>query len=166
MADPTGSYGKFYDALYDEVKGSAALTAKYTGSGSASGQVKQGWHLWTDASTHESLIADGPVIYVEPGSLNGSPDSPDSASLECEARVIICEYFDQSSANDLITSINFVDALRQEIMSEADGTGGTSSWLPKGGNVRVTMDPPEKVDDKINEVRTVLTVRAYVPESV
>ena len=85
----------------------------------------------------------------------------------CGAEVAVVERIDQSASSDLLAPINYVDALCQEIMQESDGVpGGSGSWLsPVGGNVRIERNGPNDTD-KINEVVTLLTVRATLHEVI
>jgi hypothetical protein len=157
-----GTYSTFYTAVYNTVAGSAALAAKVT-DGLPALHVKQGRHVNTDASSHETLIAYGPVIYVLPADHSFSPHTMDSAKGELSVRVVICEQFTQSASASLVTSCDFIDALRQALLQGSDGTGGSSSWTT-GGNVRIAVQGPEVIAR--NQVETTLVITAMVPEAV
>jgi hypothetical protein len=64
--------------------------------------------------------------------------------------LLVCQAFDQSASADLITQLNFVDALRKELLTGADGTGGSSSWLSSvnAGNLRIAM---EECDNQVRD---------------
>lgn len=161
-----GTYATFIQALRDAVKNSAALAAKIT-DGLPAAHVKLGRAVNTDSGStaHAAIIAAGPVIYVRPAPESWSPRNEDTALGELAAEITICEAFDQSGSDDLLTALNFVDALRQELLSGADGTGGSASWAAGGGNVRIGVDGPHG-NEGYNEVHTHLRITATVPEAV
>jgi hypothetical protein len=161
----TGAYAQFLNDLDAEIKASAALASKVS-SGTPADHVKLGMHLWTDASKADTLIANGPLHYLVPAPYSASPRSMDKARLEFSATLHIHEKFDQSASNTLLTAINYVEALRQELMSEADGTGGTASWLTRGGNLEVRVTGPRKHESKQDRLVTEIEISCVWPEDV
>jgi len=163
----TGTYGKFLENLYDEICNSAALDAAVA-SGTPSNHVRLGREIEKagDSPTRAELIAVGPVIEIIPQPCEFAPHTEQHAAGELRATVVIHQAYDQSDSATLIAQINFLDALRQELLQGADGTGGAASWLDRGGNVRIAVDGPHDSGQPVDELITEMTVTAFWPEDV
>ena len=162
-----GAYATFLGNLYAEVRNSAALAAKVS-AGTPADHVKLGrfLNIDSDSERHAALVANGPVIYVRPRPYEAGPGSTDSARCRFSAELEIYEGYDQSGADDLLTAVNFVEALRQEIMSESDGLGTGASWLSCGGGVGMEVDGPHERAGLRDQLVTSVTLSAAWPESV
>ncbi len=161
----TGAYAQFISDLYDEVRNSAALVAKVT-SGTPTDHVKLGrfLNIDTDSKRHAALIANGPVIYLEPRPYSKAPRSGDHNRCEFSAVLQIFEAYDASAADTLITALNFVEALTREIMAESDGAG--ASWAACGCDVRVSIDGPREIAGLRDELVTSVSIAANWTEEL
>jgi hypothetical protein len=159
-AGGNGTYTAYAYAVFSKIAGSSALAAKVT-DGLPAVHVKLGRYIHTDADAADALLEFGPVHYVMPAAGHWSPHSMDSSKGELAVAVTILETFDQSASADLLTHLRYIDALRKEILTGADGTGGSASWTP-GGSVRINVEGPTVIAR--NTLATTLLISAMVPE--
>lgn len=161
----TGAYAQFISDLHDEVRNSAALAAKVT-SGAPADHVKLGrfLNIDTDSKRHAALIANGPVVYLEPRPYSKAPRSGEHNRCKFSAVLQVFESYDASTADTLITALSFVEALTREIMAESDGAG--ASWAASGCDVRVSIDGPREIAGLRDELVTSVSITANWTEEL
>jgi hypothetical protein len=155
-AGAAASYTQFLADLYAAVGASATLATACT-DGLPAAHVKRGRYIHTDADSLDALLAFGPVVYCQYVPYELDTMTRDHAEGRFTAVLEVVKPFDQSVSDDLTAPSNFVERLKQELMSGANGTAATH-W-----NTRVTGARFSIAEPKILERNAVLhTIRVAV----
>jgi hypothetical protein len=137
----SGSYTKFLADLYVAILNSATLAAAV--SGNLADHVKRGRFLHTDAAPLSGILATGPVVYCRYVPYELTPLTREHSQGRFTAELTVVQAFDQSASDDLTAPSNFVEALKQELMSGADGSG--VNWSARVFGLRVSVAEPQVI---------------------
>lgn len=114
---------------------------------------------------HDALLGHGPLLYLIPASCDYSPMTSEHMKDEGVLEVDVHSRVVNATEATFITHITFVDNLIDELMTGADGTGGTFSWLSGVGvNLRCSSAMPEQIS--LTEIRTKVKLKVRLLAAV
>ena len=114
---------------------------------------------------HDALLVHGPLLYLIPAMCDYTPMTMQHAKDEGVLEIDIHSRVSNTTESDFTKHVTFVDNLCVELMTGADGTGGTSSWLSATGiKLRCSSAMPEQLS--MTEIRTKVRLKVLLLPAV
>lgn len=148
----------FLDAIITEIRTSDSLAAVLGSELASEHVILRRFRRGGEVSGHAPMVQKAPMIYICPGASTWSPMTENNARVDSTVNATVV----QSGYVSGTLPLTFTDNLVAECMKDADGAGGTASFISNiGTNFRVKVATPIE-DGNINrsEVRLNIVFQA------
>jgi hypothetical protein len=161
------TYSNYFIALNSKLLASPAITAALIPPAVIADHIVPKRFRLGDPGddSYTTNIQLGPMLYMIPSSYDYTPMTADHGKGDAIIEVEVHTHYVNANLASMIAHIKLVDDICVELMTGADGTGGSTSWLsPYGIRLRITTMQCDQLS--LTELRTKIKVKAQLLPAV